>query len=406
MTQNILHLLSKLTNTHKIALITFFSSLYLYGHIGTLYLQDRGLSLFQVSSIWSIIVATIFLAEVPTGIFADIIGRKKSVIIAFLLQLVGEVWYIFADNYFSFVAIAIVAGVGFTFASGCIEALIYDTLPKDNREDEMKKAMGIKGAAYYLAFFIAPLLGSLLVPIYTMDKFLLTVFLTACSVFIALLLAFSLKEPKKDYEHIEESPIVILKNGIHCIRGSSFLLWLMGISVFTATFAGTLGSLFQPYLTNFNLTAMHMGIASAIGALLAVGLQKNIFAIEQFFGEKITLIATTILPGLGYLIMAAAPTAAIAFVSFLFTYSTSEIKNPLISSYQNGIIPEKIRATVLSLINLVVSLYGAVIGLTMGWLADKDVTYPFILAGFLILFFATTLRIDKITTKQNQSSSN
>lgn len=395
----------KISNTHKIALITFFSSLYLYGHIGTLYLQERNLSLLEVSSIWSIIVGTIFLAEVPTGVIADKIGRKKSVIIALFLQLIGEAWYIFADSYFVFVVIAIIAGIGFSFASGCIEALIYDTLPNENKEDEMKKAMGFNGAAYYLAFFAAPLLGSFLVPIFTLERFLFTVFLTACSVFVALLLAFTLQEPKKEYEHEEESPITILKNGIQHIRGNNFLLWLMGISVFTATFSGTLGSLFQPYFAHFNLTAMNMGIASAIGALLAVGLQKNIFAIEQRLGKKTTLIITTMLPGIGYLIMAAAPTATIAFVAFLFTYGTAEIKNPLISSYQNGVIPEKIRATVLSLINLFVSLYGAIIALTMGWLADQHITYPLILAGFLIIFFAVVLRVDKITTKQSQAMS-
>jgi hypothetical protein len=35
----ILHQLSKLTNAQKIALIIFFSSLYFYSHVGTLYLQ-------------------------------------------------------------------------------------------------------------------------------------------------------------------------------------------------------------------------------------------------------------------------------------------------------------------------------------------------------------------------------
>jgi MFS family permease len=400
-----LHNIKKLTNTHKIALITFFSSLYLYGHVGTLYLQARSLTLFQASSIWSIIVATIFLAEVPTGVIADKIGRKKSVIVALFLQLIGEVWYIFANSYFEFIVIAIIAGIGFSFASGCIEALIYDTLPNENKENEMKKSMGFKGAAYYLAFFAAPMLGSLLIPVFTLERFLFTVFLTACSVFIALLLAFTLKEPKKEYVHEEESPITILKNGIQCIRGNSFLLWLMGISILTATFSGTLGSLFQPYFAHFNLTAMNMGIASATGALLAVVLQKNIFTIEQWLGKKTALIVSTILPGIGYLVMAVAPSAIIAFFAFLFTYGTSEIKNPLISSYQNGVIPEKIRATVLSLINLFVSLYGAIVGLTMGWLADQHVAYPFILAGILVLFFTVVLRVDKIKTKQLQAMS-
>ena len=133
----------RLTNVHRVALITFFSSLYLYGHVGTLYLQARSLNLLQASSIWSIIVLTIFVAEVPTGILADKIGRKKSVIMALFLQVVGEVVYLFASSYAAFVAIAVLAGVGFAFSSGCIEALIYDSLPEDNREDRMKQAMGL-----------------------------------------------------------------------------------------------------------------------------------------------------------------------------------------------------------------------------------------------------------------------
>ena len=149
-----------LTNTHKVAIITFFSSLYLYSHVGTLYLLARELTLLQATSLWSVIVITIFLAEVPTGVLADKIGRKKSVILALFVQFMGEVLYFFASSYFAFVAIAILAGVGFAFASGCIEALVYDSLPAENREDEMKKAMGLRGAAYYSAFFLAPILLS------------------------------------------------------------------------------------------------------------------------------------------------------------------------------------------------------------------------------------------------------
>ncbi|MCB0159584.1 MAG: hypothetical protein KDD83_15735, partial [Caldilineaceae bacterium] len=69
-------------NTRKIVFITFFSSLYLYGHVGTLYLQARGLNLLQAGSLWSVIVATIFVAEVPTGVVADRLGRKRAVIAA------------------------------------------------------------------------------------------------------------------------------------------------------------------------------------------------------------------------------------------------------------------------------------------------------------------------------------
>ena len=393
--------LPRFTNAHKVALLTFFSSLYLYGHVGTLYLQARHLSLLQASSIWSVIVITIFFAEVPTGVLADKIGRKKSVIMALFLQFVGELLYLFASSYIAFVGIAILAGVGFAFASGCIEALVYDSLPEDNREDRMKKAMGLNGAAYYLAFFFAPILGMLLVPQFTLERFLLTVFITACSVFVALLIAFTLEETAGERE-MEETAVSILKNGVQCIRGNRFLLWLVGVSIFTATFGGTLSTLFQPYFAAFDLTARSMGAASAIGALVAVGLQKNIFAFEKLVGKRTAFTISVLLPGVGYLLLALAPSSTVAFVAFLFTYGTATMKSPLLSSYQNGVIPEKIRATVLSFINLLVSLYAAAIGLLMGWLADRHVAWPFWLAGVLILLFAVLLRVDKVMLRQGE----
>ena len=392
----------RLTNAHKVALLTFFSSLYLYGHVGTLYLQVRNLSLLQASSIWSIIVITIFLAEVPTGVLADKIGRKKSVIMALILQFIGEVLYLFASSYPAFVGIAVLAGVGFAFSSGCIEALVYDSLSEDDREDRMKQAMGLNGAAYYLAFFFAPILGTLLIPQFTLERFLLTVFLTACSVFVALLIAFTLEETDGKRE-MEETAVTILKNGIQCIRGNRFLLWLVGVSIFTSTFGGTLSSLFQPYFAAFNLTARSMGIASAIGALVAVGLQKNIFAFEKLVGKRAAFTISVLLPGVGYLLLALAPSAAVAFVAFLLTYCTATMKGPLLSSYQNGVIPEKIRATVLSFINLLVSLYAAAVGLLMGWLADRHVALPFWLAGVLIILFAVIFRVDKVMLRQNKT---
>ena len=111
----------KLDNTKKVAVLTFFSNFYFYNHIGTLYLQTRGLNLLQVSSMWSIIVGTIFIAEVPTGVLADKIGRKWSVVMALLLQTLGEFFYFFAKDYTIFVLIAILAGIGYAFSSGATE---------------------------------------------------------------------------------------------------------------------------------------------------------------------------------------------------------------------------------------------------------------------------------------------
>lgn len=383
----------KLNNATKIAIISFFSSFYLYNHLSTLYLQAQGLSLMQTTTIWSLIITAMLVAEVPTGIVADHIGRKKSVIIAVTLQLLGEVLFYFASSYVAFMLIGMLAGIGFAFASGCIEALIYDTLPTKNRDIAMQRAMGTKSAAMYAAFFLAPLVGSLISPTFSMSGFRLLIAISAGSVAIALVLSFTLQKPQKEYEQDEQSPLTTVKQGITLVRDNKQLKWLTAVSIFTASFAGTLGDLFQPYFQAFQLTASHMGLATALAAALAFLVQKNIHRVEPVFGQEKALFITAALPALGYLLMAGAPTANVAFTAYLFTYAASDAKNPLLSSYQNQHIPERIRATTLSFVNLLSSLYVALMGIILGWLADKWIMLPFFLAGTLIFVASCILKL-------------
>lgn len=382
-------------NIQKIAVITFFSSLYFYSHIGTLYLMERGLNLFQANSITSIMIGAIFLAEVPTGIIADKIGRKRSIIIALVLQVLGEILYLFSRTYATFAIIAIIAGVGFAFASGCIEALIYDTLPKANREKEMQKAMGVKGAAYQLAFLLAPIAGGFLVPKFTLNRFLAAVAFTAASVFLALLVSLTVKEPEKDYKHQEKSPLHILREGISHIKGNRRLRKLMLVAVFTSGFSGILAGLYQPFFAKLNINTLAMGIAFGIAAFLAIISEKYAYKLEDFFGKSKGFLIATIMPGIYYIILSFSKVPLMAIFAFVLTYAAVQLKNPLLSSYQNELIPSKSRATILSLINLLVSAYIALIALFFGWLADINVGLSFLSMGIIITFSALILKPGK-----------
>lgn len=394
---NLLKRLSNLSNVEKLAVVTFFQNLYLYSHVGALYQQSRGLSLLQINSIWSIIVATIFLAEVPTGVIADKIGRKKSVVIALFLQFLGEFFYLFANNYFSFVLIAILAGIGYSFLSGANEALVYDSLPKIDRENLMKKAMGLIGGSYQLAFFIAPLLGGLIISELVTNKFLLGIGLRATSVFLAFLISLTLKEPEGEYKHKEESPLTILKNGIYQITRNKKVQWIAAIAVLTTAFPNTLLNLYQPYFVKFGLnTSLPIGIALSLGGLTAFFIQKNIYLIEKKLG-RYGLFAITIFPGLFYLLFAVVTNILYLFPIFIFTYAFAEAKNPLISSYQNEQIDSKNRATTISLINMLIQFYVAIMGLILGWIANYSILTTFATIGIIVILATILLRVDKIT---------
>lgn len=95
------------SNPTRLALVFFFSNLYFYLPVATLYLQGRGLNYVQINSLWGIIVGTTFVAEVPTGVWADRLGRARSVQMALALQVVGEVIFLFASDYLLFAAAAV-----------------------------------------------------------------------------------------------------------------------------------------------------------------------------------------------------------------------------------------------------------------------------------------------------------
>ena len=393
--------LPRLTNVHKVAAITFFSSLYFYSHVGTLYLQERGLTLFQVNSISAIIIGTIFLAEVPTGLIADRIGRKWSIVLAMALQVLGEVLYLFSRDYWAFAGIAAIAGVGFAFSSGAVEALIYDTLPTDPddagaRDDAMKQAMGLVGFAYQQAFFLAPIIGSFLLPVYTLNRFLFVVLLTACGVGVALLVAFTLHEPAKSYHHVEQSSLQLLREGITQLRANRRLQWLLLIAVFTSTFSMILVGLYQPYFSQAGIPAFGMGWAFASGALLAGLGERYVYKVEAWLGPQLGLWLVTILPGICYLLFALVTTAPLIFLFFVLTYGCATLKNPLLSAYQNALIAPQQRATVLSLLSLCTSFYVAFFSLFIGWLADIDLRYGFALIGLIIIAMTLLLRVDRV----------
>ena len=86
-------------NINKIIFINFCQHFHLYIHAYALLLLARGLTLVQIALIESILIGTIFLMEAPTGVLADRVGRKWSIICSTFLLMCAEFIFIFARDY-------------------------------------------------------------------------------------------------------------------------------------------------------------------------------------------------------------------------------------------------------------------------------------------------------------------
>lgn len=91
-----------------------------------LFLQSRGLDLFEIGLIFAIFQFGTFLFEVPTGAVADLYGRKASFLLSCVIRTAAFVLYAFADG-FAVCAIAeVIDAIGVTLATGAIDAWAVD----------------------------------------------------------------------------------------------------------------------------------------------------------------------------------------------------------------------------------------------------------------------------------------
>jgi MFS family permease len=382
-------------NVTKLALAYFFSTLYFYIPVGTLYLRGKDLTYLEINSLWGIIVFTMFLTEVPTGLLADRIGRRYAISLAFGFQLVGEVIYVFADSYPGFAAASIAGGVGFAFASGCVDALVYDALKARGREGEMSKAMGYIEASQRLANLLAFTAGGFFVSRLTQPRFVAAIAATACMVGIAFLISFSLQDRAGELPPERgPRPLALLGDGIALLRQNRAFRSLVVLSLATIPFQDYLGSLYQPHFVAAEVPPPWFGLARSIAAGLSILSARYAYWLEKRLGRTRALLFATALPGALYLVMAGTTDPFLAVVTFCALSGSMGFKGPIFAGQLNAHIESHNRATVLSIISMVSGAYVALMGLLIGRIADRaTVTAALLTMGGIVLTGAIVFRV-------------
>lgn len=124
-----------------IAFRLFFNSRFYYPVFAILFL-DFGLTLEQFALLNAIWAAAIVIMEVPSGALADVIGRKKLLVIAGWLMVIEMALLCLAPKgnasllFMVFVINRICSGAAEAAASGADESLAYDTLKVHQAEQQ------------------------------------------------------------------------------------------------------------------------------------------------------------------------------------------------------------------------------------------------------------------------------
>lgn len=114
----------------------FFSGLRITDAVWVALLAARGFSLWEIGLAESVFHVVSLLCEVPSGMAADLLGRKKTLLSGGVLTVTCNLLMAFASDLFTICLAMGLNALAMTMFSGTFTALVYDSLKTEGREDE------------------------------------------------------------------------------------------------------------------------------------------------------------------------------------------------------------------------------------------------------------------------------
>lgn len=207
---------------------------------------------------------------------------------------------------------------------------------------------------------------------------------------MAIPAALSLKEPRvylATHVHTVKQMLTDIRKALTVdinLRTSILLSAITGTA--TLTFAW----LVQPYFKAIGLQVEFFGIMwTALN--LSVGVSSAFaFVVAGKLRRRYEVLIIIILLTAGYVLSGLAITTAGLVFLFMF-YLARGLATPIFKNYINSYSPNQMRATILSVRNLIIRILFAVIGPVLGWMTDViSLGSAFIFTG-LIYFVASLL---------------
>ena len=106
-------------------LSAFFSGMVFYAPVATLYRQNRGITVWQMSIIESITLVLMMALELPWGYVADRIGYKRTLSLSFLFLFVSKIVFFGANSFSLFLVERLLLAIAFSAQSGVDIAYLH-----------------------------------------------------------------------------------------------------------------------------------------------------------------------------------------------------------------------------------------------------------------------------------------
>jgi len=374
----------------RFALYGFLKNLRFFDPFIILIFREAGLSFLEIGALYAIRDVATNILEIPTGVFADVFGRRRSMLMAFGAYISSFI-ILYAFSSFPLYALAMILfAFGEAFRTGTHKALILEYLKQNEMTHLKVEYYGRTRAVSQFGSAINALVAAGLV---FWTGHYRAMFLVAIVPYVLDFFNLLTYPPELDGEMREADSADIwrqmkstTKDFLHLFSEPRALKAIFNSAGFDALFKSTKDYL-QPIVESFALSlpiflaftdkrrsALVIGAVYFLIYLSTSYASRSAADFSRRFSSLGRAINLSFLAGAGLLFLAGAATwanlTALSIVIFLGFYILHNLRRPMNVSYISDQISHRVMASGLSVESQAKTILAAIFAPILGFLAD------------------------------------
>jgi len=353
-----------------------------------LFLIEKGVGLWGVGIINACFMFTTVACEVPTGVIADSIGRRRSILISSLVMCLGFIVYFISGSFILFILAEVLLGIGLSFASGALDAWLVDGLQDRNQLLIKDEVFIQKSKSRTIGTVLGCLSGSALGAIDLSLPWLASAIL---SVFLGLFAYINIREADFAIKSLELNRFSQFNKKIReAILKAIMNKQLMPLMVFGAILSISFQALNMQWTVlfknDYHFTSFGLGLLfAAISIISALGSHYSKNLRRLINNEVLALFLSQLVTALAIIVCSQSFGQNLVIGSFLIHEFGRGFIDPIKNNFVNNIVQSKERATMLS-VDSMFSKSGAFIGLiASGFISNVlPIRIMWLLSGILL----------------------
>ncbi|MGE5333533.1 MAG: MFS transporter, partial [Nitrososphaerota archaeon] len=206
--------------------------------VWVIYLAIHGFSPFAIGLFETCFHVAKFLAEAPTGVFADLMGRRLSLIVSAVLVVVAELLFLAPTPPMIAMSFAL-QGVAYAFRGGADSALLWTLVERSGGEQKAARYSRLFSRMFVLVLLMQTVgvaSGGFLLDVGQALPFIVSAVFSA----LAIVPLLALPEQRAHTAH-RAHPLAHLREGLRAVGRDPALLGLLLLSGLTAGVMTTIG---------------------------------------------------------------------------------------------------------------------------------------------------------------------